>query len=130
MIYLLPAHLITDELIKTIVDKLENKTDLFKIKDKNKYIKDLKDGKLVVWLHNKAVIIGSFYTTETELNTLSLTVVNVTDEPITDFEESFKQLEQEVKKAGVDRIVLDGRKGWQKIYPNFKVSSVVLSKDI
>lgn len=103
---------------------------MFDYIDEVKYKDRLRTGQLTLWMTNETAIIGQLITYETGLKAMSLTVVNVTDEPIQDYESSLKKLEEELKEAGIDRIILDGRLGWIKRNPDYKLSAVKLFKDI
>ena len=130
MIYLLPFNLITSQLLDIIVDKLKEKTNMFDYIDVVKYKHRLKTGQLTLWMTNECAIIGQLINYETGLKAMSLTVVNVTDKPIQDYQSSLKKLEEELKQTGIDRIILDGRLGWIKRNPDYKLSAIKLIKDI
>lgn len=85
---------------------------------------------LALWITNSLVVIGQFDTSETGLKTVSLTVANVTDEDMTDFYEDFESFEQILKDMGINRIILDARKGWLRKLPDYSLSSVKLIKDL
>lgn len=130
MIYLLPTSLITNQLLDVVITKLKNKTNMFDYIDEDKYKERIKNKELAIWITNRLICIGQFNTCETGLNTCSLTVVNSTDDIDTDYVTDLKQLEQILKDIGVDRIIVDGRKGWLRKLPDYSLSSVKLIKDL
>lgn len=130
MLYLLPTSLITNQLLDVVISKLKEKTNYFDYVNEDEYKKRILNKELVVWITNKLVCIGQFNTCETGLNTCSLTVVNTTDDIDTDYVTDLKQLEQILKDIGVDRIIVDGRKGWLRKLPDYSLSSVKLIKDL
>lgn len=103
---------------------------MFDYIDEDKYRLRILNTELALWITNNTVIIGKFETKETGLRTVSLTVANVTDEDIDDFQAGYTELEQVLKSMGVDRIIVDGRKGWIRKLPDYEISSVILIKDL
>lgn len=130
MIHIIPVDSITDRLLEVTVNRLKEKTNYFDYIDIIKWKEDIRDRKQILWLTNEAVIIGKFLEFETGLVTLSLTVANVTDKPIENYEECLQQIEKQAKAVGANRIILDGRAGWMRKFPDYKLSSVKLYKDI
>lgn len=130
MIHFLPSSLITSSLLDLLITRLKEKTNMFDYIDEDKYKQKLLNKELVLWITNRLIVVGQFDTKETGLKTCSLTVANVTDSPDTDFYEDLEQLEQMLKEIGVDRIILDGRKGWIRKMPDYSLSSVTLIKDL
>ena len=130
MIYLLPPSLITTSLLDKTISVLKNKTNMFDYIDEDNYRLKILNTELAIWITNETVIIGQFKNYETGLKALSVTVANVTDEAITDFYKHLEEFEKIVKGLGIDRIILDGRKGWIRKLPDYSLSSVILIKDL
>jgi len=130
MLHLLHHSLITTSLLDKTISVLKNKTNMFDYIDEDKYRLRILNTELALWITNNTVIIGKFETKETGLRTVSLTVANVTDEDIDDFQAGYTELEQVLKSMGVDRIIVDGRKGWIRKLPDYEISSVILIKDL
>ena len=103
---------------------------MFDYINEDKYKQRILNKELVLWITNRLVVIGQFDTCETGLKTCSLTVTNVTDDSDEDFYTDLELLEQMLKDVGVDRIILDGRKGWLRKMPDYSLSSVKLIKDL
>lgn len=103
---------------------------MFDYIDEEQYKQQIKNEELVLWITDKLVVVGQFKDCETGLKTCSLTVANVTDSPDTDFTTDLKTLEQMLKDVGVDRIIIDGRKGWLRKMPDYSLSAITLIKDL
>lgn len=103
---------------------------MFDYINEDKYKERILNKELAVWISNEVVIIGQFNTSETGLKTVSLTIANVTDVNITDFDTGLIELEQLLKSIGIDRIIVDGRLGWLRKLPEYSLSSVKLIKDL
>lgn len=130
MIYLLTPSLITSSLLDKTISVLKNKTNMFDYINEDNYRLRILNKELALWITNSLVVIGQFDTSETGLKTVSLTVANVTDEDMTDFYEDFESFEQILKDMGINRIILDARKGWLRKLPDYSLSSVKLIKDL
>lgn len=130
MLFFLPSNLITDELCNQLITKLENKTDMFDYTTKEKFVEDIKTGYYAVWVNDNLTVVGEFIKYITGKTALSLTVVNRGDEVHEGWREDLIQIENEARNLGVNRVILSGRAGWKRVFPEYKLSTVKLIKDI
>ncbi len=117
-------------LFYTVIDKLDEKTDFFDYNTVEDFLSDIINGVYSVWINDHIIVLGEYRLYNTGLSVMNLTVVNYADSeyPFDDFRNDLKQLEDSFEE--VDRIILEGRMGWKKVFTDYKHSSLVLYKDL
>lgn len=130
MLLNIPSQLVDNGVIIKLVEKIKNKTNFFDYSSVPQFVSDIKKGRYTIWINEQIVVLGQFKIYQGDKIALSLTVANLSEDKALDLQEHLNQIEQEAKKIGVTRIILDGRYGWKKVFPDYKVTSVILTKEI
>lgn len=117
------------EEVNTLVSKLSNKTDMFDFISLNTFYMKIAEDKYLFWDLFDLLTLGEIIEHETGLRVLSLTTVANGENP------DPKRLVSEIiepfaKEGGFNRILLDGRVGWKKVFPGYKHSSTILYKEL
>lgn len=121
---------IPPSLYHTMIKKLYEKTDFFDYNKVEDFLSDIVSGVYSVWINDYIIVLGEYRVYNTGLSVMNLTVVNYADDeyPFEEFRKDLQQLEDSFEE--VDRIVLEGRMGWKKVFEDYKHSSLVLYKDL
>ncbi len=112
----------------TVCEKLYEKTDFFDYNLLTTFFSDIAKGNYDIWINEHILVLGDYKLYETGLSVMEFTVVNHSDDKYDGFVEDMKQLESFYE--GIDRFILDGRAGWQRVFKDFNHSSTILYKDL
>lgn len=117
-------------LFHTVIEKLKEKTDFFDYNTVEDFLSDIVSNVYSVWVNEHILVLGEYRVYNTGLSVMNLTVVNHADDeyPFDEFRKDLQQLEDSFEE--VDRIILEGRMGWKKVFEDYEHSSLVLYKDI
>ncbi len=117
-------------LFYTVIEKLYEKTDFFDYNTVEDFLRDIVGNTYNVWMNDHIIVLGEYRVYNTGLSVMNLTVVNHADDeyPFEEFRKDLQQLEDSFDE--VDRIILEGRMGWKKVFEDYKHSSLVLYKDL
>ncbi len=117
-------------LFYTVIEKLYEKTDFFDYNTVEDFLRDIVGDVYQVWMNDHIIVLGEYRVYNTGLSVMNLTVVNHADDeyPFEEFRKDLQQLEDSFDE--VDRIILEGRMGWKKVFEDYKHSSLVLYKDL
>ncbi len=117
-------------LFYTVIEKLYEKTDFFDYNTVEDFLRDIVGDVYHVWMNDHIIVLGEYRVYNTGLSVMNLTVVNHADDeyPFEEFRKDLQQLEDSFDE--VDRIILEGRMGWKKVFEDYKHSSLVLYKDL
>lgn len=123
-----------EDLFKLLVERLKKKTNFFDYQTEESFLQLIQEDKFIVFQFKDYMAIGERRSYPTGLTTLIVTVISTNNDSRQLFNTPARKyidfVEEVVKKAGIDRIVVEGRKGWGRLLPDYSTSSITLFKDL
>ena len=123
---------LNDETYQWIVNTLKTKLSIFDYVTEEGFKRILREGNYIVLLTDHLLLFCEVVIHATGLKTISVNVIKHSKEDgsLEHSKDALKEIEGMAKHLGIDRVLLEGRIGWTKVFPDYNVDKVILHKDL
>ena len=115
-----------------IIPKLKEKTNMFDYETEESYTRRIKEGSFIIFLTDYSIFPCEFALYPSGLRTLEVNTVKLIEgeDGVQHAKDTLKKIEDYAKSVGIDRVVLEGRYGWLRIFPDYEIEQITLFKNI
>lgn len=132
MLKRIDAAAINDETYQWIIDTLKTKLSLFDYVTEDTFKRILKEGSYLVYQTKSILIFCEIIVYPTGLKAVSMNVIKHSEEEDckSHMKECLTLLEDEFRRLGLNRVILEGRVGWKKLFTDYEVEKITLRKEL
>lgn len=123
---------LSNETYEWITSTLKKKLNLFDYVTEDAFVKSLLSGNYLVFLTDHVLVFCEIVTYETRLKVMSINVIKHSkdDDVLEHQRDTLLELEGIAKIMEVDRVILEGRIGWSRVFKDYNVEKVTLYKEL
>jgi hypothetical protein len=117
---------------KLIIPKLKEKTNLFDYETDESYIRRMKQGAFIIFLTEHIIVPCEYLSYPSGLTVLELNVVKIStcENTLDHIISVLKEIEDYATKMGIDRIIIEGRLGWSRVFKDYETERITLFKNL
>ena len=130
MLFYIPVELRTEQLAVKVFERILECSPAFEDNDPDKYVDSIMDDSFILWGYENIFIVGKPYTNYYREKCLELDTATIEGKFTGSFKEALSQIEKEAKLSDIDKIIIRGREGWRKVYPDYKHFMTTLYKEL